>query len=114
MTRILIMILTGHVLLVAAWADDVREGPTPRPAWEAGVGRLMPRQSAKTISGEQASLLPMDDERATIIALTSTTCPVSRKFAPLLGRLSAADRDRSIRWIFIDVTGGVLLLIFSG
>ncbi len=101
------IILSSLIFIsVAGGIDDgVREGPVPRPVGSAGVDRLLPDQNATTLDGREISLEPLPAESMTVIALTSTTCPLSRKFAPLLGRMSGSDRDRGIRWIFVDVTG---------
>ncbi|MDG2032075.1 MAG: hypothetical protein P8J45_13840 [Phycisphaerales bacterium] len=102
------MILLATLIIISVAgviADDVREGPVPRPPASSGVDRLLPSSEATTLDGLQTSLRPLPTESMTVIALTSTTCPLSRKFAPLLGRMSSSDRDRGIRWIFVDVTG---------
>ena len=71
------------------------EGPIPRSASRAGIGRLVPEITVTDVDGDPVGLAPVGDERATVIALTSTTCPLSLKFAPLLGRLSTADAARA-------------------
>lgn len=101
----LLSALASLLLLMPQLADEPRIGPLPRPPAEAGVGRLLARTTAETVGGGSVSLAPRGTEQATVIALTSTTCPLSAKFAPLLGRLSSAEAACDVRWIFVDVTG---------
>ena len=84
---------------------DIREAPVPRAPAAAGIGRLSPELTTSSVMNTQVSFRPNDREHALVIALTSTTCPISKKFAPLLGRMSQDDQTPPIRWIFVDVTG---------
>ena len=93
----MIQILSFIILLSGMGGEDLREGPRPRPAASAGVDRMLPELDVSTIDGRSISLRPTSSESLTTIALTSTTCPLSRKFAPLLGRMSEADQARGIR-----------------
>lgn len=102
------LLLTIGLLLACSTpcnSDDLREGPIARAPAEAGIGRLLPGLETTTIDGTTVPLRPRSDELATVIAFTSTTCPLSQKFAPLLGRMSHASTDGTVRWIFLDVTG---------
>ena len=97
-----------------ALAAPQAEGPIPRSASRAGIGRLVPEITVTDVDGDPVDLAPVGDERATVIALTSTTCPLSLKFAPLLGRLSTADAARGVRWIFVDAPGSDTEVFSSG
>jgi len=101
--KILLSILA--CLPTAVFAQQTAESPVPRSSARAGIGRLAPEVSVRDIDGARVELVPVGAERATVIAVTSTTCPLSLRFAPLLGRLSRDDVDRNVRWIFIDATG---------
>ena len=101
--------LTGTLALVLTAvpvpADDQVIGPVPRSPAQAGIGRLLPDMEVRSLDGELVDLAPRDGEQATVLAWTSITCPLTRKFAPLIGRHSQSTATEGVRWVFIDATG---------
>ena len=66
------------------------------PAKRAGIGQPLALRNVTDMDGTSHKI-----EGPAVIAMTSTSCPLSRKFAPVLARLS-----RKSRVIFVDVDGG--------
>ncbi|MEY4183352.1 MAG: hypothetical protein RLZZ217_1978, partial [Planctomycetota bacterium] len=80
----LVMLALLHPLVLAAAADpppadSVLAPPSPRDARDMGVGRMIPDASGVTLDGASSSWRSGRGERATVIALTSVTCPLCRK-----------------------------------
>ncbi len=86
-------------------ADDVpvRVGPEPLEGRRMGVGRLAVLPSVALRDGGSLALRPVD--RATVLVMTSTTCPLSRKWLPIVSSLERAWRSRGIRVVLVDVQG---------
>jgi thiol-disulfide isomerase/thioredoxin len=80
----------------------VTQGPRPLPPAENGVGRLVPNLAYKDLAGKKQTLGGSRAARATVVAFTSSSCPVSKKFAPALARLEAQYRAKGVEFIFVD------------
>jgi mono/diheme cytochrome c family protein len=78
---------------------------SPRHARELGVGRYVPDASGAGLDGMVRGWRAGRGERATVIALTSVTCPLCRKFGPSLARIEDAYRERGVRFVFVNVSG---------
>ena len=79
--------------------------PSPRDARLLGVGGHVADATARDLDGAQRGWRSGRGEKATVIALTSITCPLCRKFGPSLARIEAAYRDRGVRFVFVNVSG---------
>src|SRR5580765_6563729 len=64
-----------------------REGPQPIAMNESNVGRLVPDLELTPVSGEKFHLSAYKSATATVIAFTSTSCPVTKRYAPTLASL---------------------------
>lgn len=97
----LIMLLFGCGSLAAA-ADPVRQGPQPlRPA-EHGVGRQIKPLVFSDIDGKQHQLPDQETaSRLTVFCLTSTTCPLSRRYLPTVARM-AAEAAAGVRFVLVN------------
>ncbi|HVK07755.1 MAG TPA: redoxin family protein [Gemmataceae bacterium] len=83
-------------------ADPVRQAPRPvRPA-ERGVGRQAPDTALTGLDGKTRRLSDLKERKAVVIALTSTSCPISLKYAPTLARLEKAYRDKHVAFVFVN------------
>jgi len=87
---------------LATAGDSVREGPQLlRPA-EHGVGRLIEPLVFTDIDGRQHQLTdPGRATRLTVFCLTSTSCPLSRKYLPTVARL-AAKAEAGVRFVCVN------------
>lgn len=92
-----------------AWSatkpDDqpVRVGPEVIEGRAVGVGRLAVFPKIDLVGGGPLTLRAED--RATVLVMTSTTCPLSRKWLPILSTLEKAWRPRGVRVVLVDVQG---------
>ena len=65
----------------------VAQGPKILKAGDVGVGRQVPDIAFTDLSGKARKLSEASGEKGLIIAFTSATCPVSKRYAPSLIRL---------------------------
>jgi mono/diheme cytochrome c family protein len=79
--------------------------PSPVDARSMGIGRLVDDATGVELDGTQRSWRVGRGERLTVIALTSVTCPLCRKFGPSLARIESAFTDRGVRFVFVNVSG---------
>lgn len=91
-------------LLVAGIAlADKMEGPKPQPAAHAGVGKLAPDLSAKTLDGAAFKLsATMKDKKAGVVVITSATCPLSKKYLPTVAALEKEYAAKGVVFVVID------------
>lgn len=75
-------------------------GPVVVAPQHAGVGRLAPDLAATALDGKPFKLSTHAAGRPTVIAITSTSCPVSRKYLPELARQAKANPD--FAWVFVN------------
>jgi thiol-disulfide isomerase/thioredoxin len=99
--------------------EPVRAGPALRKPAEAGVGRQAPDISFTDINGKAGRLSDLKDQKGVVVAFTSTSCPVSKKYAPVLTRLEKTYRDKDVAFVFVnpiasDSVEGVKALGFIG
>jgi hypothetical protein len=100
-------LLLGAASLVATLiAAPAQEAFTPTPPQpmntrDSGVGRLVPNFSGKLLDGSAASLVD-GTPRAYVVAMTSASCPISRKYGPSLARLEKECADLNVRLVFVN------------
>lgn len=93
------------LLLAPAFAaESPREGPRVLLASERGVGRLVPNLAFTAVDGRSGKLSDFRSAPALVIALTSTTCPVTMKYAPALARLEKEFSARGVAFLFVNPT----------
>jgi hypothetical protein len=79
-----------------------RQGPQPVNANQLGVGRLAPDVAFTDLAGKSHRLSSVPVERAVVIAMTSTSCPLSKKYLPTLASLAGQYSERGISWILVN------------
>jgi thiol-disulfide isomerase/thioredoxin len=67
------------------------------------IARLIPDASAKNLDGKITSFLAHKGDKATVVAMTSTTCPLSMKYAPALARIEQEFADTGVKFVFVNV-----------
>ncbi len=81
---------------------SVRQGPRPLKGGDHGVGRLIPDASLDDLSGNSHRLSQLASEhQAVVIAMTSTSCPLSKKYLPTLVELSKSYGD-DVAWLIVN------------
>jgi mono/diheme cytochrome c family protein/thiol-disulfide isomerase/thioredoxin len=93
----------GSAATAAASAPPpVRQGPRPLVPGDHGVGRLVPITTYVGLDGRSHAVA--DGGAAyTVFAMTSTSCPLSRKYLPTLVEL-AASAPKDVRFVLVNAT----------
>ncbi|HYE17126.1 MAG TPA: redoxin family protein, partial [Tepidisphaeraceae bacterium] len=82
----------------------MREGPAVVAAPGAlGIGERLPDVPFTDLAGKSGKLSDLADRKAVVICLTSTTCPVSRKYGPTLAELEAKYRAKGVAFLALNV-----------
>lgn len=79
-----------------------REGPRILRGAERGVGRLMPDAAFTDLEGRAGKLSDYKDAPVLVIALTSTSCPLTRKYAPSLARIEREFATGGVKFLFVN------------
>ena len=81
---------------------DVREGPQPIATSDSNVGRLIPDLEFTPVSGKKFRLSTYKSAPAVVIAFTSTSCPVTKRYAPTLATIEKQYSARGVKFIFVN------------
>ena len=83
----------------------VRQGPQPLLPGAHGVGRLVPPTRFTDIDGRRHAVGDDANARLTVFAMTSTSCPLSKKYLPTLVELAAAS-PAGVRFVLVNASPG--------
>ena len=101
-----ILFATGTVSLlfisVANGSDPIRVGPKKIKPADVHVGERFSNVSGIAVDGRKFDLSNCEDFKATVIALTSTSCPICRKYAPSLAQIEKQFTSKNIRFCFLN------------
>ena len=92
----------GDTNSAPAAEDTTREGPHALKASEHGVGTLAPDVTFTDLDGKQWRLSDFKKNKALVVVMTSTSCPLSKKYAPALARLEKKYREKGVAFIFVN------------
>ncbi len=81
---------------------SIRQGATVLRPSEHGVGRFVPDIVFADIFGKQNSLKVSDKEQFVVVAMTSTSCPLSRKYLPTLAELVKQYSSSGVRFVAVN------------
>ena len=91
----------ASLLLCLAFTAGAAESPQPRTAADAGIGRMIVDAEFKDLAGRPRTLRELVSAQPfTVIAVTSPTCPLSRKYAPTLAALEDDWKGRGVQFAF--------------
>ena len=86
----------------AAGAEPpVREGPKPVRPGDHGIGRRIGDLTCTDLAGRSQTLAEIAPGKTTVFAMTSTSCPISRKYLPRLVELVETSGD-GIAWVLVN------------
>lgn len=85
-----------------ASADEVRRGPQRVSAAEHGVGRLVADCEFKDLAGKSHRLSDYRGQKLLVVAMTSTSCPLSKKYLPTLARIATAYEAKGVSFLFVN------------
>ncbi|MFM8239470.1 MAG: redoxin, partial [Actinomycetota bacterium] len=91
----------GEVVAPGVEEPAVREGPRPVRPGDHGIGRRVGEIAFTDLDGTVHELARFGAGRIVVIAMTSTSCPLSKKYLPTLADLMASSGD-GIAWILVD------------
>ncbi|MFM7519013.1 MAG: redoxin [Planctomycetota bacterium] len=87
--------------LSAPAEPPLRAGPKPVRPGDHGIGRRVGAVTFTALDGTVHDLARFAAGRVVVFAMTSTSCPLSRKYLPTLADLVAASGE-GIAWILVD------------
>lgn len=79
----------------------VRQGPQPVRPGDHGIGRLVPDVTFADLAGTTHKLSDIAKNRIVVLAMTSTSCPLSKKYLPTLVALVKTS-DPNIVWVLVN------------
>lgn len=80
----------------------VRQGPALVVPGDYGVGRLVRDLEFKDLQGDLHKIHSGSDNALTVIAFTSSSCPISRKYLPTLVELHRDFAQHGVRFILVN------------
>lgn len=80
----------------------VRQGPQLRTPGEYGVGRFVPDLEFNLLDGTTHTLHGASPSDITVIAFTSTSCPLSKKYLPSLVDIQRDFASRGVRFVLVN------------
>lgn len=83
-------------------AADPGRSAEPVSASEHGVGRLVQDVAFTDLQGRRHQLSEFSDHPGVVIAMTSTSCPMSRKYLPTLTALSHEFGERGVQFVLVN------------
>lgn len=81
---------------------EITSGPEILKPGDVGIGRMLPELTFTTIDGETHRLSEAKDHRGVVIAMTSATCPVSKRYLPALAALEPRLAERGIPLVLVN------------
>ena len=81
---------------------EITSGPEILKPGDVGIGRMVPDYTFTTINGETHSLSEAKDYRGVVIAMTSATCPVSKRYLPTLAKLEPKLKEQGIPLVLVN------------
>lgn len=84
--------------------DDstIRIAPKPVSPASIKVGTFFPKLKADAIDGRSFQLASATRFKATVIALTSTSCPVCKKYVPTLAAIEKEYQGKGVQFCFLN------------
>jgi thiol-disulfide isomerase/thioredoxin len=81
--------------------DSPREEPRRLKAGDCGIGALIPDIALPDLDGKSHALSEITAHRPTVIALISSSCPVSKRYFPTLGQLEKEYGAKGVAFLFV-------------
>ncbi|MFO0822702.1 MAG: redoxin family protein [Gemmataceae bacterium] len=84
--------------------DPIKNPPRVLRAAEAGIGKLIPDVSFTDTAGKSGKLSDFKASKFTVVAFTNTTCPLCKKYAPVLARIEKEYAAKGVGFLFVNPT----------
>jgi len=103
MSRLSSLALVLGLASAAVAADPLTETPRPLAPNEAGISRLAPAVTGTTVAGKPFDLADFSKgKKAVVVAVTSTSCPLSKKYLPTLAKLEKDFAGKGVSFAFVN------------
>src|SRR5438045_1803798 len=109
MTRIWLIgigiVLCGTAGVVARGegaAEGVREGPVVLSPRGTGLGERVADLGFTDVAGKAGRLSDFADRRALVICMTSASCPVARKYGPVIVELEKRYAGKGVAFVAVN------------
>lgn len=96
-TLIALLILSTNVP-----AADTKESPKPLRKADGGIGRFIPDSAFTDTTGKAGKLSDFAKQKYLVVAVTSSSCPLSKKFAPTLAKIEQEYSKKEIGFLFVN------------
>lgn len=97
------IVAVGWFASMSVAAESKTESPRPLAPNEAGINRLAPAVTGTTADGRPFDLAAYaKDKKAVVVAVTSTTCPLSKKYLPTLAALEKEFAAKGVAFAFVN------------
>ncbi len=83
-------------------AKKVTSGPEMLKAGDVGIGRMIPDASFTDLAGKEHRLSELKSSKGVVIAMTSATCPVSKRYLPSLAKLGKELAGKGIVMLLVN------------
>ncbi|MCU0981221.1 MAG: redoxin domain-containing protein [Pirellulaceae bacterium] len=80
----------------------IRQGPRLLVPGDHGIGRYIAEVSGLDVTGKTWKLSDLGQNRVVVIAMTSTSCPLSKKYLPTLLELAKSNRSREMTLLLVN------------
>ena len=77
-------------------------GPKLLKGGDVGVGRQVPDSTFTDLEGKTRQLSELARDKGLVVAFTSTTCPVSKRYGPSLARLEKEVQSKGFHMLFVN------------
>jgi len=82
---------------------DAKEAPKPLAPVQAGVGRRVADVKDSAVDGKEYQLgTELKDRKALVVAVTSTSCPISKKYLPTLAKLEKEYGEKGVGFLLLN------------
>jgi mono/diheme cytochrome c family protein len=98
-----LLLATAGFLLAAAARTS---GPVVEKAGDLGVGRMLADLPFNDLSGQTHHLAEVSGGKGLVIAMTSSTCPISRRYLPSLRALEQTLAGQGLRLLVVNAMAG--------
>lgn len=83
-------------------AAEVRQGPQRMAPADRGVGRFVADCSFKDLAGQEHRLSEFGKQKFLVVAMTSTSCPLSKKYLPTLTKLAETYSAKDVAFLVVN------------
>ncbi|HRJ26548.1 MAG TPA: redoxin family protein [Fimbriimonadaceae bacterium] len=97
----------GALVVLASQASppeaSSKQGPYEIPAARHGVGTLVPDLRFRPMQGKEVTLQSLaQSSKVVVVALTSATCPLTKRYGPTLASIESEFSAKGVRFVYVN------------